>query len=74
MCSLRMNAAADQTIILGLKIFLDHRSLRSIDQKILPVRLKNFLTGSEAENHITAFNSALKALGTDRSPFLLYSF
>ena len=30
-----MNAAPDQTIILGLQIFLDHRSLSSIDQKIL---------------------------------------
>ena len=30
----RMNVARDQTIILGLKIFLDHRSLSSIDQKI----------------------------------------
>ena len=27
--------AADQTIILGLEIFLDHRSLSSIDQKNL---------------------------------------
>ena len=32
---LRMNVAPDQTIILGLQIFLDHRSLSSIDQKIL---------------------------------------
>ena len=32
---LRMNVAPDQTIILGLHIFLDHRSLSSIDQKIL---------------------------------------
>ena len=31
----RMDVARDQTIILGLKIFLDHRSLSSIDQKIL---------------------------------------
>ena len=31
----RMNVAPDQTIILGLQIFLDHRSLSSIDQKIL---------------------------------------
>ena len=30
-----MNAALDQTIILGLLIFLDHRSLSTIDQKIL---------------------------------------
>ena len=32
---LMMNVARDQTIILGLQIFLDHRSLSSIDQKIL---------------------------------------
>ena len=32
---LRMNLAPDQTIILSLQIFLDHRSLSSIDQKIL---------------------------------------
>ena len=32
---LRMNVAPNQTIILGLQIFLDHRSLSSIDQKIL---------------------------------------
>ena len=32
---LRMNVAPDQTIILGLQIFLDHRSLNSVDQKIL---------------------------------------
>ena len=32
---LRMNVAPDQTIILGLEIFLDHRSLSSIDQQIL---------------------------------------
>ena len=30
-----MNVALDQTIILGLQIFLDHRSLSSIGQKIL---------------------------------------
>ena len=30
-----MNVAPDQTIILGLQIFLDNRSLSSIDQKIL---------------------------------------
>ena len=30
---LRMNIAPDQTIILGLQIFLDHRSYRTIDQK-----------------------------------------
>ena len=30
-----MNVAPDQTIILGLQIFLDHRSLSSIDQEIL---------------------------------------
>ena len=29
---LRMNVAQDQTIILGLQIFLDHRSLSSIGQ------------------------------------------
>ena len=34
---LRMNVAPDQTIILGLQIFLDHRSLSSIDQKILMI-------------------------------------
>ena len=28
-------STGDQTIILGLQIFLDHRSLSSIDQKIL---------------------------------------
>ena len=33
--SSRMNVATDQTIILGLQIFLDHRSLSSINQKIL---------------------------------------
>ena len=32
---LMMNLAPDQTIILGLQIFLDHRSLSSIDQKNL---------------------------------------
>ena len=30
-----MNVAPDQTIILGLEIFLDHKSLSLIDQKIL---------------------------------------
>ena len=30
---LRMNLAPDRTIILGLQIFLDHRSLSSIYQK-----------------------------------------
>ena len=30
-----MNVAPDQTIILGLQIFLDHKSLSSIGQKIL---------------------------------------
>ena len=30
-----MNVAPDQTIILGLQNFLDHRSLSSIDQRIL---------------------------------------
>ena len=33
--SSRMNVATDQTIILGLQIFLDDRSLSSINQKIL---------------------------------------
>ena len=33
--SSRMNVATDQTIILGLQIFLDLRSLSSINQKIL---------------------------------------
>ena len=32
---LRMNVAPDQTIILDLQIFLDHRSLSSKDQNIL---------------------------------------
>ena len=32
---LRMNVAPDQTIILGRQIILDHRSLSSLDQKIL---------------------------------------
>ena len=32
---LRMNVAPDQTIIFGQQIFLDHRPLSSIDQKIL---------------------------------------
>ena len=32
---LRMNVAPDQIIILGVWIFLDHRSLSLIDQKIL---------------------------------------
>ena len=32
---LMMNVAPDQTIILGLQIFLDHRSLSSADQNIL---------------------------------------
>ena len=32
---LRMNVAPNQTIILGLQIFLNHRSLSSINQKIL---------------------------------------
>ena len=32
---LRMNIAPDQTIIFGIQIFLDHRSLSLIDQKIL---------------------------------------
>ena len=31
----RMNVAPDQTIILDLEIFLDHRSLSSTDQKIM---------------------------------------
>ena len=30
---LRMNVSPDQTIILGLQIFLDHRSSRTIDQR-----------------------------------------
>ena len=36
-----MNAAPDQTIILGLQIFLDHRSLSSIGQKILMILHQN---------------------------------
>ena len=32
---LMMNVAPDQTIILSLQIFLDYRSLSSIDKKIL---------------------------------------
>ena len=32
---LRMNVAPNQTSILGLQIFLNHRSLSSINQKIL---------------------------------------
>ena len=36
---LRMNVALDQTIILGQQIFLDHRSLSSIGQKILMIPL-----------------------------------
>ena len=35
---LRMNVAPDRTIILGLQIVLDHRSLSSIGQKILVIR------------------------------------
>ena len=34
---LRMNVAPGQTIILDLQIFLDHRSLSSIGQKILMI-------------------------------------
>ena len=34
---LRMNVAPDRTIILGLQIVLDHRSLSSIGQKILMI-------------------------------------
>ena len=34
---LRMNVARDRTIILGLQIFLDHRSLSSIDQNYLKI-------------------------------------
>ena len=34
---LRVNVAPDQTIILGLRIFLDHRSLSSIGRKILMI-------------------------------------
>ena len=32
---IRMNVAPDQTIILGLQIYLDHRSLSSIDKRNL---------------------------------------
>ena len=32
-----MNVAPDQTIILGLQIFLDHRSLSLIGKKILMI-------------------------------------
>ena len=32
-----MNVAPDETIILGLQIFLDHRSLNSMGQKILMI-------------------------------------
>ena len=39
-----MNVAPDQTIILGLEIFLDHRSLSSIDQEILMTSLSCYLT------------------------------
>ena len=34
---LRMNVAPDRTIILGLQIVLDHRSLSSIGRKILMI-------------------------------------
>ena len=37
---LRMNVAPDQTIILGLQILLDHRSLSSIDKKNLDEKAK----------------------------------
>ena len=40
---LKMNVAPYQTIILGLQIFLDHRSLTSIDQKILMTPLRSIL-------------------------------
>ena len=40
---LRMNVAPDQTIILGRQIFLDHRSLISIGQKILMILHPPFL-------------------------------
>ena len=38
-----MNVAPDQTIILGRQIFLDHRSLSSIGQKILMILHPPFL-------------------------------
>ena len=38
-----MNVAPDRTIILGLQIVLDHRSLSSIGQKILMILIKEAL-------------------------------
>ena len=38
----RMNVALDHTMILGQQIFLDHRSFRSIDQKIFWVLFITF--------------------------------
>ena len=39
--SFKVNVAPDQAIILGLQIFLDHRSLSSIGQKILMILHQN---------------------------------
>ena len=48
----RMNVAPDQTIILGLQIFLDHRSLSSIGQKILMTLPPHYgLTGCPIKMH-----------------------
>ena len=52
-----MNVALDQTIILGRQIFLDHRSLSSIDQKMfiilpLPIEVATVINLSEASGWV----------------------
>ena len=49
---LRMNVAPDQTIILGLQIFLDHRSLSSIGQKILMILFEVDDIGDDSDDDL----------------------
>ena len=50
--SLRMNVAPDQTIILGLLIFSDHRSLSSIGQKILMILFEVDDIGDDSDDDL----------------------
>ena len=57
---LRMNVSLDQTIIFGWQIFLDHRSLSSIGQKIfIDIFLK------KKENYILCETRKSVGIGTE---------
>ena len=47
-----MNVAPDQTIILGLQIFLDHRSLSSIGQKVLMILFEVDDIGDDSDDDL----------------------